>query len=217
MVLPFLLGSDCLVFEMQNHYPPTLKKLISALSSLPGIGEKSASRLSLFLLSKPGLCELLGDLIKELPFKVRLCKYCRNLSEEEVCGICRDETRERDLICIVENPVNLLHLENTGVYKGYYYVLHYLLSPKEGFGPKELGLDNLVKLIEERKIREVILALSPTLSGEATSAYIAEVLKALPITLTKLACGIPMGMEIQFADPLTLKKAFQGREHLRGV
>ncbi len=216
MVLPCLPGLDYLVFEMQNHYPPTLKRLISALCSLPGIGEKSASRLALFLLSKPGLCELLGDLIKELPFKVKLCKYCRNLSEEEVCGICRDETREMDLICIVENPVNLLHLENTGVYRGYYYVLHYLLSPKEGFGPKELGLDNLVKLIEERKIKEVILALSPTLSGEATSAYIAEVLKALPVTLTKLACGIPMGMEIQFADPLTLKKAFQGREHLRG-
>ncbi len=116
----------------------------------------------------------------------------------------------------MENPVNLLHLESIGIYKGYYYVLHYLLSPKEGFGPKELGLDSLLHLIQERGVKEVILALSPTLSGEATSAYIAEILKPFPLTITKLACGIPMGMEIQFADPLTLKKAFQGREHLKG-
>jgi recombination protein RecR len=95
-------------------------------------------------------------------------------------------------------------------------VLHYLLSPKEGFGPKELGLENLLKLIQERKIKEVILALSPTLAGETTSSYIAELLKPFPITISKLACGIPMGMEIQFADPLTLKKAFQGREFLKG-
>jgi len=201
---------------MQNHYPLTLKKLIEALSTLPGLGEKSAGRLALFLLSKPGLCELLGDLIKELPYRVKLCKYCRNLSEEEVCGICQDETRDRYKLCIVENPVNLLHLEGTGIYRGYYYVLHYLLSPREGFGPKELGLENLLNLIKERGIKEVILALSPTLSGEATSSYLAEILKPYPVKVTKLACGIPMGMEIQFADPLTLKKAFQGRELLKG-
>lgn len=202
---------------MPSFYPQTLKKLIETLSALPGIGEKSASRLALFLLSKPELCEALGDLIKELPFRVKLCQFCRNLSEEEICEICKDETREKDKLCIVENPVNLFHIENLGIYRGYYYVLHYLLSPKEGFGPKELGLENLLKLITKREIKEVILALSPTLSGEATSSYIAEILKPFPITLSKLACGIPMGMEIQFADPLTLKKAFKGREILKEV
>jgi len=201
---------------MQNAYPPTLKRLIEVLSALPGLGEKSAGRLALFLLSKPELCEVLGDLIKELPYRVKLCRYCRNLSEEEICGICQDETREKDKLCIVENPVNLMHIEKTGIYRGYYYVLHYLLSPREGFGPKELGLENLLKLITERGIKEVILALSPTLSGEATSSYLAEILKPYPVKVTKLACGIPMGMEIQFADPLTLKKAFQGREILKG-
>lgn len=200
---------------MQNAYPPTLKRLIEVLSNLPGLGEKSAGRLALFLLSKPELCEVLGDLIKELPYRVKLCRYCRNLSEEEICGICQDETRERDKLCIVENPVNLMHIEKTGIYRGYYYVLHYLLSPREGFGPKELGLENLLKLITERGVQEVILALSPTLSGEATSSYLAEILKPYPVRVTKLACGIPMGMEIQFADPLTLKKAFQGREILK--
>jgi recombination protein RecR len=200
---------------MSAGYPPVLKKLISTFSLLPGIGEKSATRLSMFLLSKPDLCETLGELIKELPYKVKLCKFCRNLSEEEVCSICKSDNRDPELLCIVENPVNLYHIENTGVYKGYYFVLHYLLSPKEGIGPKELALDHLVFLIQSRNVKEVIIALSPTLAGEATASYILEVLKELPVKVTKIACGIPMGMEIQFVDPLTLKKALFGRELLK--
>lgn len=197
---------------MESAYPSTLKKLIEILSSLPGIGEKSASRLSLFLLSKPELCEGLGDLIKELPYKVRLCRECRNLSEDELCSICKDKNRDKSKLCIVESPIHLFHIENTNLYKGYYYVLHYLLSPKEGFGPKALGLDHLLETIKKRGVAEVILAISPTLSGEATSSYIAELLKDYPLKVTKLACGIPMGMEIHFADPLTLKNALQKRE-----
>lgn len=200
---------------MESTYPQTLQRLISALSKLPGIGEKSAGRLALFLLSKPELCEILGDLIKELPFRVKLCKICRNFSEEELCPICKDPTRDQSQLCIVENPLNLLHIERAGVYRGYYYVLHYLLSPKEGFGPRELGLNNLIELIKERGVSEVILALSPTLSGEATSSYIGKTLESLSVRVTKLACGLPMGMEIQFADPITLKRAFQRRETLR--
>ncbi len=200
---------------MSGVYPPTLKKLIETFSQLPGIGEKSATRLSLFLLSKPELCEILGELIKELPYRVKLCKFCRNLSEEEICKICKDEKRDKQLLCIVENPVNLSYIEETGVFNGYYFVLHYLLSPKDGIGPKELGLENLIYLIKARDIKEVIIALSPTLAGEATTSYILEVLKEYPVRVTKIACGIPMGMEIQFVDPLTLKKALFGREILK--
>ncbi len=200
---------------MSGVYPLTLKKLIETFSQLPGIGEKSATRLSLFLLSKPELCEILGELIKELPYRVKLCKFCRNLSEEEVCKICKDEKRDRQLLCIVENPVSLSYIEETGVFNGYYFVLHYLLSPKDGIGPKELGLENLIYLIKARDIKEVIIALSPTLAGEATASYILEVLKEYPVKVTKIACGIPMGMEIQFVDPLTLKKALFGREILK--
>lgn len=201
---------------MENTYPPTLKKLISTLSKLPGLGEKSAGRLALFLLSKPEICEILGDLIRDLPFRVKLCRVCRNFSEEELCPICKDPTRDSSQICVVENPMNLLHIERTGIYRGYYYVLHYLLSPKEGFGPKELGLIKLIELIKERGINEVILALSPTLSGEATASYISKVLESHPVKISKLACGLPMGMEIQFADPITIKRAFQRREVLKG-
>lgn len=200
---------------MEKTYPPTLKKLIQVLSSLPGLGEKSAGRLALFLLSKVELCEVLGDLIKELPFRVKLCKMCRNFSEEEYCPICLDESRDISQLCIVENPINLMHIERANIYRGYYYVLHYLLAPKEGFGPKELGLEGLMELLKSRPVREVVLALSPTLAGEATSAYITKILEPFPVKITKLACGLPMGMEIQFADPLTLKKSFQGREILK--
>ncbi len=200
---------------MSGVYPYTLKKLIETFSLLPGLGEKSATRLSMFLLSKPELCETLGDLIKELPYKVKLCKFCRNLSEEEICSICKDKNRKPEFLCIVENPVNLSYIEETGVFKGYYFVLHYLLSPKDGIGPKELGLDHLLFLIKLRNIKEIIIALSPTLAGEATTSYILEVLKNYPVKVTKIACGIPMGMEIQFVDPLTLKKALFGREILK--
>ncbi|MFN4196586.1 MAG: recombination mediator RecR [Caldimicrobium sp.] len=200
---------------MEKSYPYTLRKLIETLSILPGIGEKSANRLALFLLSRPEICHKLGDLLRELPFKVKLCQECRNFSEEELCSICQDDNRDPTKICIVETPLHLLQIEKTGLYQGYYYVLHYLLAPKEGFGPKALGLDNLIRLFEKRPINEVILALSPTLSGEATSSYIAEILKDFPIKITKLACGIPLGMELHFADPLTLKNAFQKREILK--
>uniref|UniRef100_A0A7V5XG21 Recombination protein RecR n=1 Tax=Thermodesulfobacterium geofontis TaxID=1295609 RepID=A0A7V5XG21_9BACT len=200
---------------MSGVYPYTLKKLIETISQLPGLGERSATRISFFLLSKPELCETLGELIKELPYKVKLCKFCRNLSEEEICSICKDEKRDSELLCIVENPVNLSYIEETEVFNGYYFVLHYLLSPKDGIGPKELGLDHMLYLIKLRNIKEIIIALSPTLSGEATTSYILEVLKDYPVKVTKIACGIPMGMEIQFVDPLTLKKALFGREILK--
>jgi recombination protein RecR len=200
---------------MSGVYPYTFKKLIETISQLPGLGEKSATRISFFLLSKPELCETLGELIKELPYKVKLCKFCRNLSEEEICPICKNEKRDSELLCIVENPVNLSYIEETGVFNGYYFVLHYLLSPKDGIGPKELGLDHMLYLIKLRNIKEIIIALSPTLSGEATTSYILEVLKDYPVRVTKIACGIPMGMEIQFVDPLTLKKALFGREILK--
>lgn len=197
-------------------YPLVFKRLIQTLANLPGLGEKSATRISMYLLSHPELCENLGDLIKELPYKLTLCKFCRNLSEEEVCEICKDATRNREVICVVENPVHVFNIESLKIYNGCYFVLHYLISPKDGIGPKELALDSLFYLIKIREVKEIIIALSPTVSGEITASYILETFKNLPLKITKIACGIPMGMEIQFADPLTLKKALQGREILKG-
>ncbi len=197
-------------------YPLILKKLIQTLAQLPGLGEKSATRICMFLLSKPELCETLSELIKELPFKLKLCKLCRNLSEDEFCFICKDSSRNREILCIVENPISVFNIESLKIYNGLYFVLHYLLSPKEGIGPKELGLDFLFYLIKVKDVKEVIIALSPTVNGEITASYILENLKNIPVKVTKIACGIPMGMDLQFVDPLTLKKALQGREILQG-
>lgn len=197
-------------------YPLILKKLVQTLAQLPGLGEKSATRICMFLLSKPELCETLSELIKEMPFKLKLCKFCRNLSEEEICAVCKDDTRNKEVLCIVENPVSVFNIESLKIYNGLYFVLHYLISPKDGIGPKELGLDFLFYLIKVKDVKEVIIALSPTVNGEITASYILENLKNTSIKVTKIACGIPMGMELQFADPLTLKKALQGREVLKG-
>ncbi len=197
-----------------ESYPASLKKLIELLTYLPGIGEKSATRISLFLLSHRELCEKLGETIRELPFKVTLCKYCQNFSESEVCSICADPLRDEKKLCVVDNPESLAKIEETRAFSGFYFVLHNLLSPKEGIGPKELGIERLVGLIEKRGVEEVFLALSPTLSGENTSAYLYKVLKPYVKKITRIACGVPMGMEIPFVDPLTLKKAILKREDL---
>ncbi len=200
---------------MPYAYPGVLKKLIEALETIPGLGEKSSTRIAMHLLSNPELCEIVGDLIKELPYRVKLCRFCRTLSEEDVCSICNDPERDASLLCIVENPSAIIQIEKTEVYKGYYFVLHYLLSPKEGIGPKELGLEQIVYLIKSRGVKEVIIALSPTLGGEATASFITEYLSPLPVKVSRLACGVPMGMEINFVDHLTLKKALLRREFLK--
>jgi recombination protein RecR len=200
---------------MTYSYPSVLKKLIETLENIPGLGDKSSTRIAMHLLSNPELCEILGDLIKELPYRVKLCKFCRTLSEEDVCAICKDPERDSGLLCIVENPSAMLQIEKTEAYNGYYFVLHYLLSPREGIGPRELGLDQLVYLIKTRDVREVIIALSPTLGGEATASYITEYLSPYPVKVSKIACGVPMGMEINFVDHLTLKKAILRRELLK--
>ena len=148
---------------MTYSYPSVLKKWIETLENIPGLGDKSSTRIAMHLLSNPELCEILGDLIKELPYRVKLCKFCRTLSEEDVCAICKDPERDSGLLCIVENPSAMLQIEKTEAYNGYYFVLHYLLSPREGIGPRELGLDQLVYLIKTRDVREVIIALSQLL------------------------------------------------------
>jgi len=191
-----------------------LRRLIKELSRLPGVGEKTATRFALFLLNNPTVCETLGELIKELPYRVKICKLCRNFAEGDVCNICLRDDRDPRLLCVVESPVTLAHIENTGIYKGYYFVLHYLLSPRDGIGPKDIGVEQLKFLIKQRGVEEVIIAVSPTFSGEATANYLAELLKEEGVRVSKLACGIPMGMEIQFVDSLTLKKAIKGREVL---
>jgi len=199
----------------KNIYPRVLKSLIEKLAKLPGLGERSSTRIVFYLLSKPELCEELSFLISELPKKVKLCKKCRNLSEDELCSICLDNSRNRRLLCIVESPVTLYPIESLNLFNGTYFVLHYLLSPREGITAHDLPLEELKGLIEENEVEEVILALSPTLSGNATAEFLKEFLSPFNLKLSRLALGIPYGLEIQFVDPLTLRKSLTDREVLK--
>jgi len=199
----------------KNIYPRVLKSLIEKLAKLPGLGERSSTRIVFYLLSRPELCEELSFLISELPKKVKLCKKCRNLSEDELCSICLDNSRNRRLLCIVESPVTLYAIESLSLFNGTYFVLHYLLSPREGITAHDLPLEELKGLIEENEVEEVILALSPTLSGNATAEFLKEFLSPFKLKLSRLALGIPYGLEIQFVDPLTLRKSLTDREVLK--
>lgn len=196
-------------------YPRVLKSLIEKLAKLPGLGERSSTRIVFYLLSKPELCEELSFLISELPKKVKLCKKCRNLSEDELCSICLDNSRNRRMLCIVESPVTLYAIESLSLFNGTYFVLHYLLSPREGITAHDLPLEELKGLLEENEVEEVILALSPTLSGNATAELLKEFLSPFKLKLSRLALGIPYGLEIQFVDPLTLRKSLTDREVLK--
>jgi len=199
----------------KNIYPRVLKSLIEKLAKLPGLGERSSTRIVFYLLSKPELCEELSFLISELPKKVKLCKKCRNLSEDELCSICLDNSRNRRMLCIVESPVTLYAIESLSLFNGTYFVLHYLLSPREGITAHDLPLEELKNLLEENEVEEVILALSPTLSGNATAEFLKEFLSPFKLKLSRLALGIPYGLEIQFVDPLTLRKSLTDREVLK--
>ena len=154
----------------------------------------------------------LAQSLSEMHTKVRLCKRCFNFAEDELCSICADETRDQSLVCVVEDPADLAAIESAGIYQGLYHVLHGLLSPREGLGPKEIRIDALLERLQRESVQEVVLALSPTVAGEATSSYIVECLKPLSIKVSRLACGVPMGMDVKYADRLTLKRALQARQ-----
>ncbi len=194
-------------------FPLPLKRVIRNLARLPGLGEKSATRLALYLLQRPEEeIKELAQSLSEMHTKVRLCKRCFNFAEDELCSICADETRDQSLVCVVEDPADLAAIESAGIYQGLYHVLHGLLSPREGLGPKEIRIDALLERLQRESVQEVVLALSPTVAGEATSSYIVECLKPLSIKVSRLACGVPMGMDVKYADRLTLKRALQARQ-----
>lgn len=193
----------------------TLAALIKLFAKMPGIGRKTAQRLALHLLrSEAEDVERLGNLILKLKETVRFCKSCRGISETEECAICTDSTRQRDVICVVEDPQDVLVLENTGHYKGLYHVLHGVLSPIDGIGPDELKLKQFEERVRANQIREVIVATNPTVEGDTTALYLARSLESLGCNVTRLARGLPMGGTLEFADDVTLARALERREKL---
>lgn len=191
---------------------PILQDLIEALRCLPGVGPKSAQRMAFHLLERDreGATRLSGAL--ELAAeKIGHCRRCRTLSEEETCGICRDSSRQAAQLCIVESPSDVLALEEATPYRGLYYVLMGRLSPLDGIGPSELGLDRLEARLRDEEINELIIATNPTVEGEATAHYLSQMARQFNIRPTRLAHGVPLGGELEFVDRSTLAHAFGGR------
>jgi recombination protein RecR len=192
--------------------PEPVTRLIEALAQLPGIGPKTASRLTFYLLRRPAeQAEALADAIRDLKQKTVFCSTCFNITEASPCAICRDEGRDRSIICVVEEPLDVLAIERTGEYRGLYHVLDGAISPVEGIGPDELRINELMARLRREPVAEVLLATNPNLEGEATAMYLMQLLRPLGVRVTRLARGLPVGGDLEYADSVTLGRALQGR------
>ncbi len=200
---------------MATVTPEPVTRLIEAFSQLPGIGPKTASRLTFYLLRRPAEQAMgLAEALEELKQKVVFCTSCFNITEASPCAVCRDEGRDRTTICVVEEPLDVLAIDRTGEYRGLYHVLHGALSPVEGIGPDELRINELIARVKAGAVREVLLATNPNLEGEATAMYIARLLQPLSVRVTRLARGLPVGGDLEYADAITLSRALQGRQEM---
>lgn len=196
-----------------NILPSTIQNLIAELSTLPGIGPKSAERLAFYLLKKPNSeLEKFSEAFRELKDGVHNCKTCHNFSEKELCPICSNQNRSSSRICVVSEPLDVVAIEKTNEFDGLYHVLHGVISPIDGIGPEELTVGSLVTRIKNSKVEEIILATSPTTEGEATSMYISKLLRNTGIKMTRIARGLPIGGDLEYADEATLSRALEGRK-----
>ncbi len=195
-----------------NHYPTSIRQVIKNLSKLPGIGEKTAERLTMYILrSSRSDAEQLARSIGELKDKVRLCSVCFSLSEEETCNICMDTSRDRRLICVVEQPADMVSIEKSGAYRGLYHVLQGVLSPIDGIGPDAIRIRELIARIKNGDVQEIILATGTHVEGEATASYLLGLLDKFPVKVTRIASGVPIGGDLKYIDHVTLKRAMDTR------
>jgi len=196
-------------------YTEPINNLIKQFSKLPGIGQKTAERLTLYVLKASGPeAEALAKAVMEVKEKIGYCRICNNLSQGDVCQICQDEGRDRSIICVVEEPLDIIAIEKTQKFRGRYHVLMGALSPLEGIGPGDLKVDQLSERIKSEKVNEVIIATNCDSEGEATALYLTKVLKPLSVKLTRIAHGIPLGSNLEYADQATLGQALEGRREL---
>ncbi len=194
------------------NYPKTILNLIECFKKFPGIGEKTAERLALSTLNMDDeIINLFSKSLKDGKTKIKKCKRCGSLTEEELCQICTDKTRDTKTLCVVEECKNVILFEKIGTYRGLYHVLGGLISPLEGINPEDIHIDNLIDRIKKENIKEVILAIKPSVEGETTALYIRKMLEGTEVKITKIAHGIPMGADIDYIDPLTLEMAIEDR------
>jgi recombination protein RecR len=198
------------------YYPTSIRNVIRNISKLPGIGEKTPERLTMHILRTPrSEAEHLARSILELKEKIQLCRRCFGLSDGEVCSICRNPGRDARLLCVVEQPADMVSLEKSGAFPGLYLILGGTLSPMNGIGPGDIRIKELLARIETGKTDEVVLATSTTVEGESTAAYIADRLKGYAVKVTRIASGVPIGGDLKYVDQITLKRAMESRHALK--
>ena len=192
--------------------PPSLSRLINELSKLPGIGPKSAQRLAFYLLKKDNVeIMTLSESVKDIRKDINFCDECHNMAEQNPCSVCADSSRNHQLICVVEEPLDALALDRTGSFKGVFHVLGGVLSPIDGVGAEQLQIASLIDRVSKLNVQEIIVATNPTLEGETTAMHIAKLLKDSPVKITRIARGLPMGGDLEYADEVTLSRALEGR------
>jgi recombination protein RecR len=195
--------------------PPPLRRLVDELSRLPGIGETSATRRAFFLLrADDAYPRALADAIAALQREIRLCSQCLGFTEQEPCGFCSDPRRSGEVLCVVEDPADILAIERAGDFRGRYHVLHGTLAPLDGIGPEQLKIAELLARLRDGTVREIILATNPTVEGEATALYLAKLVKPTGVRVTRIAHGLPMGGDVEYADSVTLSRALEGRREM---
>lgn len=193
--------------------PKSVASLIEAFESLPGIGPKTAARLTYYLLHAPDtLAEQLSDSARDLKKNTKICSVCQNITETDPCEICDDPERDKSIICIVEDPLDVWAIDKSGSFNGVYHVLHGVIAPLENIGPEELKIAELLPRLKDGTVKELILATNPSMEGEATAMYIQRLTKPLGIKTTRIARGIPIGAELEYADEVTLRRALEGRK-----
>ena len=196
-----------------DHNP--IDKLIHELAKLPGIGEKSATRLAYFILKSPAdYARSFAEALVEVKEKISFCTICANLSDRDPCLICKDPRRDRSLICVVEDPSDLLAVEKSNAYRGQYHVLHGVLSPLDGVGPEDLRIKELLLRLSDNEVKEIIVATNPSVEGEATALYLSKMIKPMGIKLTRIASGVPIGGDLEYADQVTISRAIEARHEI---
>lgn len=196
-------------------YPESLKNLIESFKILPGIGEKTAERLAFFLLSEDKeKVTFFSESIKIAKEKICRCNICNSITDKEICDICTDDLREKKYLCVVEDPKSIFLFEKIGTYHGEYHVIDGLISPLDGIDPDDIGIERLIKRIQNRNYEEIIIAVKPSIEGETTALYIKKILEGLNIRVTRIASGIPIGTDIEFIDSMTLERALIDRKEI---
>ena len=196
-------------------YPESIQNLIESFKKLPGIGEKTAERLALSILKMDDeIVNLFSKSLIDVKTKVKRCNKCNNFSEDDLCEICKDKNRLSEILCVVDDPKNIILFEKLDIFKGYYHVINGLISPLDGINPEDIKIDELIDRIKKEKVKEVIIAVKPSIEGETTALYISKILKNIAVKVSRIAYGVPVGAEIDYVDSLTLEMALENRKEI---